>query len=221
MMRVKSFTGGVFGENGYVATCESSDATVVIDPGASAPDMVSYLVAEGLTVQAILLTHAHLDHVEGLGVVRDIADALTYLHPLDRPMFDALGQQAAMFGMPFPELDPPEEELTDGEVFTFGECNFDVVLTPGHAPGHVMFVSADDGLAFSGDLVFMGSIGRTDLPGGNYQELFASLRSSVLTLPDKTRLLSGHGPETTVGRERISNPFLSAQYGAPPRGTLA
>jgi len=213
MMRVKVFTGGVFGENGFVATCEATKATVVIDPGASAPDMASYLATEGLKVQAILLTHAHLDHVEGLGVIRDFTDAPTYLHPLDRPMFDGLGQQAAMFGMPFPELDPPEKELADGEIFNFGDCSFEVSLTPGHAQGHVMFVSSEAGLVFSGDLIFMGSIGRTDLPGGNYQELFASIRSRVLTLPDETRLLSGHGPETTVGHERVSNPFLVPQYG--------
>jgi hydroxyacylglutathione hydrolase len=213
MMRVKTFTGGAFGENGYVATCDSTSATVVIDPGACAPQMVPYLAAEGLEIQAILLTHAHLDHVEGLGVIRDITDAHTFLHPLDRPMFDALGQQAAIFGLPVPDLAPPEEELSDGEVFTFGECSVQVALTPGHAPGHVMFVASDDELVFSGDLIFMGSIGRTDLPGGDYQELFASLRTRVLTLPDETRLLSGHGPETSVGHERVSNPFLVPQYG--------
>ncbi len=212
-MQVHSFTAGAFGENGYIATCEATGATVVVDPGACAPQIVSRLATAGLSVQAILLTHAHLDHVEGLGVVRDFTDAPTHMHPLDRPMFDALGQQAAMFGMPFPELDPPEEELADGQVFTLGECSFEVSLTPGHAPGHVMFVSLDAGLALSGDLIFMGSIGRTDLPGGNSQELFASIRSRVLTLPDETRLLSGHGPETTVGHERVANPFLVPQYG--------
>ena len=213
MLEVHSFTGGAFAENGYVATCTSTGETVVVDPGACAPAIVNHLTERDVGPVAILLTHSHFDHVEGLTALRDYTDAPTWHHADDRSMFDGLPQQAAMFGLPNLQLAPPEETFREGEPFRFGEAEFDVVPTPGHAPGHVMFVCHEAGLALSGDLIFAGSVGRTDLPGGSYQTLFESIRNEVLTLPDEMRLLSGHGPETTVGHERRTNPFLTPQYG--------
>ena len=212
-MQVRCFTGGNFAQNGYVMWCEATGACVVVDPGAAVLDMVAALEAQPGEVIAILLTHAHIDHVEGLGVIRDHTDAPTYLHAADREMFDNVPAQAAMFGLGSLELDPPERELQDGEAFRFGDSVFDVIHTPGHSPGHVILHAPDAGLALVGDLVFAGSVGRTDLPGGDYQALFQSIRQHVLTMPGDTRLYAGHGPETTVEHERTTNPFLIPNYG--------
>ncbi len=216
-MDVRCFTGGNFAQNGYVAWCEATGECVVVDPGAAALDMVAAIEAEAGAeageVTAILLTHAHFDHVEGLGVIRDYTDAPTYLHPADREMFDNLPAQAAMFGLSSPELDPPEREFEDGGSFRFGESAFKVIHTPGHSLGHVILHAENDGLAFVGDLIFAGSVGRTDLPGGDYQALFRNIREHVLTMPGETRLFTGHGPATTVEHERTSNPFLIPNYG--------
>ncbi len=212
-MRFQAFTAGNFAENGYVAWCETTGECVVVDPGACASQMVAAIEAEGSDLVAVLLTHAHLDHVEGLGVIRDFADVPTYLHPADRPLFDGVPAQAAMFGLQAPALDPPEEEFQDGDTYRFGASAFQVIHTPGHSPGHVILVAADDDLAIVGDLVFAGSVGRTDLPGGDYHALFNSIRRHVLTMSDDTRLLTGHGPPTTVGHERVGNPFLTPHYG--------
>ena len=213
-MEVRCFTGGDFAQNGYVAWCEATGQCVIVDPGAAALDMVAAIKAGAGEVSAVLLTHAHVDHVEGLDVIRDYTDAPTYLHPADREMFDNLPVQAAMLGLnSSPQLDPPERDLEDGETFRFGESGFKVIHTPGHSPGHVILHARSDGLVLVGDLVFAGSVGRTDLPGGDYQALFRSIRHHVLTMPDETRLFAGHGPATTVGHERTSNPFLIPYYG--------
>ena len=213
-MRVEAFTAGQFAQNGYVAWCGATGRAVVVDPGAAAAQMVARLAAEGSEVAAVLLTHAHLDHVEGLGVIREATDAPTYLHPADLPLFDGIVAQAAMFGLePPPPFGSPERELHGGDTIRFGRSAFEVVHTPGHSPGHVIFHSEEDGLAIVGDLIFAGSVGRTDLPGGDYRTLFDSLHRHVMKMPDATRLLTGHGPATTVGHERTSNPFLLPHYG--------
>ncbi len=214
MILSRLFTGGMFAENGYLAECADTGATLVIDPGAAAPRMVGAIHQEGLAVEAIVLTHAHLDHVEGVSAVREATDAPIWLHPADRRLYDAIQQQAALFGLPIPErLPPPDRELTHGDRVTFGACALQVRHVPGHAPGHVILHSPADKLAFVGDVVFAGSIGRTDLPGGDFRALIDGIRQQVLTLPDETRLLTGHGPETTVGHERVGNPFLIPHYG--------
>jgi hydroxyacylglutathione hydrolase len=214
-MEVRCFTGGDFAQNGYVAWCEATGQCVIVDPGAVALDMVAAVKARAGEVTAVLLTHAHFDHVEGLGVIRDYTDAPTYLHPADRVMFDNLPAQAAMLGLSIssPQLNPPERGLVDGDAFHFGECVFKIIHTPGHSPGHVILHAIDDVLALVGDLIFSGSIGRTDLPGGDYQALFQSIRQHVLTMPGETQLFTGHGPDTTVERERTTNPFLVPSYG--------
>jgi len=213
-MRVRAFTGGGFAENGYLAICTDTGATVAVDPGAAAQGMVDALAQESLELQAILLTHAHLDHVEGVHLVREAAPgAPIWLHPADLGLYRALPQQAAAFGLAVHPQPEPDHELAAGQRFTFGSCAFDVRFAPGHAPGHVIFVAPDAGLALVGDVVFQGSIGRTDLPGGDFYTLMRSIREQVLTLPDDTVLHPGHGPSTTVGDERRGNPFLVAHYG--------
>lgn len=213
-MEIRTFTGGGFGENAYLAVCEESGACVAIDPGSGAADLVD-AIGRPADLRAILLTHAHLDHVEGVADVRDAApDVPILIHPEALPMYRAVERQAAAFGLRMRPQPEPTGALTPGERFTFGSCALEVRYAPGHAPGHVVLVAHDDGVAFVGDVVFQGSIGRTDLPGGDHATLMRSIRDAVLTLPDETTLYSGHGPPTTVGRERRSNPFLVAHGGA-------
>lgn len=212
-MRILTFTGGPFAQNGYVAVCRESGEAVVVDPGATAHRMVAALAEEDAWLVAVLLTHAHLDHVEGLARILESSPAPVYLHPADRPLYDAAPQQAAAFGLPTPDLPPPDRTLAHDDTFTFGTRSWAVRHAPGHAPGHVIFHDAAAGVAFTGDVIFQGSIGRTDLPGGDFRQLMDSIRNQVLTLPDATRLYTGHGPTTTVEDERRGNPFLIPHYG--------
>lgn len=213
-MEIRTFTGGRFGENTYLIVGDDRRSAVVVDPGDAAAEVARKISAEALELQAILLTHAHLDHIEGVSDIRAITPEVPiWLHPDDRELYDALPQQAAMFGLTVDPQPAPTDELVHGQRFECDACSFDVRFTPGHAPGHVIFVSTDENVAISGDVVFAGSIGRTDLPGGHLQTLMASIRDQVLTLPDDMILLSGHGPATTVGQERLTNPFLVPHYG--------
>lgn len=208
---VRAFTGGAFGQNGYLVTCTGSAAAILVDPGAATPAMLDAVRAEQLDVKFIVLTHAHLDHVEGVARAKRELDVPVLLHRDDAPLYSGAPQQAQMFGMRLDALPPVDAELAEGEPVRFGDCTLAVLHTPGHAPGHVILVG--DGFALVGDCVFAGSIGRTDLPGGDLQQLMQSIRKHILTLPDETRLYSGHGPETTVGHERVGNPFLIGHYG--------
>jgi hydroxyacylglutathione hydrolase len=213
-VRVHTFSGGAFGQNGYLAVCESDGEAVVVDPGAAAAGMVRHLETVGTIPTAILLTHAHLDHIEGIATIRsDFPDVPIHLHPEDRPLYAAAPGQAAAFGYAMPDLPSPDHGLSVGDLITFGACSFEVRHTPGHSPGHVILYAAAAGLALVGDVVFAGSIGRTDLPGGDFSTLIASIRREVLTLPAETRLLPGHGEETTVAWEAQHNPFLIPYYG--------
>lgn len=213
-MEIRTFTGGGFGENGYLAVCEASRTCVAVDPGAGALQMVHAIRTDGLDLQAILLTHAHLDHIEGVSDVRAVAPEVPiWLHPDDLGLYRGVMRQAAMFGLRTEEQPEPTDELFAGQRYEFGGCALDVRFTPGHAPGHVIFVSEEHGAALVGDVVFQGSIGRTDLPGGDFQTLMKSIRDEILSLPDETVLYTGHGPPTTVGHERVGNPFLVPHYG--------
>jgi len=215
MIRIQTFPGGDFAENGYLVVCGENGPGIAIDPGADSSFMVQWLIDEGVALDAIVLTHAHLDHVEGVPELRDHAPGVPiYLHEDDRPLYDAVDMQARAFNLDtIGPLPPPTDALTKGQELAFGSCRFEVRHAPGHAPGHVILYMAEEGLAFVGDVIFLGSIGRTDLPGGDYHQLMESIRTEVLSLPDETRLLTGHGPETTVGWERRANPFIVGHYG--------
>jgi hydroxyacylglutathione hydrolase len=163
-------------------------------------------------VKAIVLTHAHLDHVDGVARAKAATGAPVLLHPDDEPLYRAAPTQAQWFGLEVEAPPPVDGPLEPGGYVEFGECALEVRFTPGHAPGHVVLVG--DGFALIGDVVFAGSIGRTDLPGGDFQQLMRSIREQILTLPDETTLYTGHGPATTVGHERVSNPFLAPQFGS-------
>lgn len=210
---IRTFTSSVFGQNAYLLRCAETGAWVAIDPGGEAAAMGEMVEGSGASLEAILLTHAHLDHVEGVAELAERFTAPVHLHPADRPLYDAAPRQAAIFGHAIRRPPPPDAELADGQVLRFGGCALEVRHVPGHSPGHVLLYSEAAGAAFVGDVVFAGSIGRTDLPGGDLQQLMRSIRERVLTLPADTELYSGHGPVTTVARERATNPFIVPHFG--------
>ncbi|HEX2091562.1 MAG TPA: MBL fold metallo-hydrolase [Longimicrobiaceae bacterium] len=208
---VRMFTGGPFAENCYLVTCTSTGRGILVDPGAATPEMLAAAQRQGVGVDLIVLTHAHVDHVEGVADAKRATGAPVLLHRDDEQLYHAAPLQAQWFGVRMEPPPPVDAYLAHGDRVRFGECDLEVRHTPGHAPGHVILVG--DGIALTGDCVFRGSIGRTDLPGGDFQTLMRSIREQILVLPDGTTLYSGHGPETTVGFERVSNPFLVTHYG--------
>ena len=209
---IRSFALGITMTNAYIAADSETNLAVVIDPGYDGDRLQKQLDAEGWKLEAVWLTHAHFDHIGGVGALVGGYDPVppVALHADDLRLWEAKGG-AALFGLN--DVDPgprPSIDLVHGEQLTLGTLSFEVRLAPGHTPGHVMFYCEEAGVLFCGDVIFQSSIGRTDLPGGDYQTLIESIRTQVLTLPNETRLLNGHGPETTVGRERVYNPFLNA-----------
>lgn len=210
-MVVQPFMGGAFAQNGFLVTCVGSEAGILVDPGAAVAAMLEAARVQGISVEAIVLTHAHLDHVEGVARAKRETGAPVLLHRDDEELYHAAPVQAQWFGVQVEAPPPVDRYLAEGDTLRFGDCTLDVRHTPGHAPGHVILVG--DGVALTGDCVFAGSIGRTDLPGGSLERLMDSIRRHILTLPDETVLFSGHGPETTVGHERASNPFLVPGFG--------
>ena len=210
-MVVRCFTGGAFGENAYLLSCVGTGEAIVVDPGAAVGELLDTAEESGVRVVSIVLTHAHLDHVDGVAEAKRRTDAPVYLHPDDAELYRAAPLQAEWFGVTIETPPPADRPLAEGGRVTFGECELEVRHAPGHAPGHVVLVA--ESFAMVGDCVFAGSIGRTDLPGGDFQTLMRSIRTRILTLPAETILYPGHGPETTVGHERATNPFLVQNLG--------
>jgi hydroxyacylglutathione hydrolase len=199
---------GVFAENTYVIVDEQARECAIVDPGEEAGLILHKVEQTGARPVGIWLTHAHVDHVLGVPAVAKQSGVPIWLHPADRPLYDAVPDQAAWFGLMAPDrLPAPDKDMIHGEHLVVGGLRFEVRHAPGHSPGSVCLIGP--GVALTGDVLFAGSIGRTDLPGGDFETLIASIERELLTLPDDTILYSGHGPETTVGRERRSNPFLT------------
>jgi glyoxylase-like metal-dependent hydrolase (beta-lactamase superfamily II) len=198
---------GSFGQNTVLLIDEASRAAIVIDPGEEHARILAAIRHRELQVQGIWLTHGHIDHIWGTDAVREATGAQAWLHAADRPWYDRFAEQCDHFGFaPTAPLAAPDHELVAGQLLRLGPWQFEVRHVPGHSPGHVAFVG--HGLCISGDVLFAGSIGRTDLAGGDHAQLIASIRGQLLPLPDETRVLTGHGPETTIGEERRNNPFL-------------
>jgi len=209
-VKVVAIPNGAFVENTFLVVDEAARECAVVDPGQEAGLILHKIDAAGATPRAIWLTHAHLDHVMGVARIREATGAPVYLHPADRPLYDALPGQAEAFGLAAESAPPPDRAYGHGDRVGVGNLAFAVRHAPGHSPGSVCLVG--EGVAFVGDVVFQGSIGRTDLPGGDFDTLLASIERELLSLPDSTILYSGHGPETTVGRERRANPFLTGAH---------
>jgi glyoxylase-like metal-dependent hydrolase (beta-lactamase superfamily II) len=203
---VTTFTVGAFQENSYLLTDATAGVSVLIDPGAEPDRLAAVVDRSGTTLTGIWLTHAHLDHVGAIAGLKRRWEVPVHLHPLDEPLYTMASRQAALYGLAFEQPPPADRPLGEGDVLEVGRFRFDVMHAPGHAPGHV--VIHGHGLAFVGDCLFAGSIGRTDLPMSNPRDLARSL-DRIAALPDETIVYSGHGPATTIATEARSNPFLT------------
>jgi len=204
---VRKFTNGRFAQNSYLVGDHASRAAVLIDPGEDPRALLAEVARGGWRVEGIWLTHAHVDHVLGVPAAKAVTAAPVLLHAADHALYAAVPLQATWMGFDAPALPPPDAELHDGQELRVGAHRFIVRHTPGHSPGSVSFVGS--GRVLAGDVLFSGSIGRTDLPGGDFFTLMRSIHTHLLTLSDDTVLHAGHGEDSTIGIERATNPFLT------------
>jgi len=222
-MIVERFVLTPFQQNTRVVACSETRKAICIDPGEESSDLPSFITSRGYELQAITLTHGHLDHVGGTSALsREFPEAEIILHKDDEDLYYGLPQQPLFMGIQphqmaalgFDYEDPPalSRNWIDGETYEVGRLRFSVRHCPGHTKGHVVLAEETEKAVFVGDCLFAGSIGRTDLPGGNYEQLMDSITGNIISLGDDFTVYSGHGPETTVGQERTSNPFLNGTY---------
>jgi len=218
-MIIEEITVTAFQQHTRIIGCEETKQAICIDPGDEAERIVEVVERHGLMLQAIALTHAHLDHVGAVAALKKLQPtAQINLHKGDEFMYRELPEQPSWIGIPrsqwaalgFVFETPPavEHYWTDGEKYTVGKLEFEVRHCPGHTPGHVVLYERAERKVFVGDVLFAGSIGRTDLPGGSMEQLLSSIKNKLLTLDDDVEVYSGHGPVTTIGEERLTNPFL-------------
>jgi glyoxylase-like metal-dependent hydrolase (beta-lactamase superfamily II) len=207
-MILEMLTVGPFQENCYIIGDEDSGTGAVIDPGDEAARIAMAVEQTGLEIGSIIVTHAHIDHVGAVAALVDEYACPVLMHAEAEPMLNQLPTQALMMGLRFGKVPSVDRYIDDGEVLEVGDLRLRSLYTPGHAPGHFAFYVEDEGLVLSGDALFAGSVGRVDLPGGSMEVLMRSIEERLLTLPDETIVYSGHGPRTTIGDERVSNPFL-------------
>jgi len=215
-MIIEKLTVSPILENCYIVADEVSKEGIIIDPGDEADRILRKVETLGLHIDKIVNTHAHVDHVCAVQTVKEALGAKFYLHPAESMHLPRLLESAATFGITNARIPVIDVELKDGDVIAFGSYQLKVVSTPGHTPGHCILIADDD--VFCGDLIFSGSIGRTDFPGGDYPTILSSLETAILTLPAETRLHPGHGPMTTVAIEREYNPFLRGLSAKPKLG---
>lgn len=213
MTKVYQLTYGPFAENTYVIADDDLNA-IIIDPGMYHPEenaqFFEFINSHQLKPRRLLLTHAHLDHVFGVNWINKTYGLTPEIHFDDQIVYESAVVVAKQYGLNMNQLVPSNISLIHNQVFKFGGSEFRVIHTPGHSPGSVCFRNDNDGYVISGDVLFQGSIGRTDLPGGDFNVLIRSINEHIINLAEDTIVYSGHGPVTTVGQEKISNPFLQA-----------
>jgi hydroxyacylglutathione hydrolase len=212
-MILESAAVGPFFKNGYVVGCERTKQAIYIDPGDEVEQMLAFIAGRELIVTHILLTHAHVDHVSGVAEAKRALGAPIYLHHDDQFIYDNAVRSGMMFGLTVEQPPPVDRYYEDDSLIVFGDYEVRVAHTPGHCPGGVCLVLSKTGEPgtphlFVGDTLFAGSIGRTDLPGGDYDTLLEAITGVLFTFPDDAIVYSGHGPETTIGREKATNPFV-------------
>jgi len=207
VIEVVPILNGRFAQNCYLLVPQREPAAVLVDPGEEPERFLAEASRRGVTIGEIWITHAHIDHIAGVAEIQRATGAPISLHPADRPLYDNLAQQALSFGLRMDPAPAPDRGLEHGQRLALGDAEFEVRHTPGHSPGSVCFLGP--AMVIGGDVLFQGSVGRTDLPGGSHERLMQSIREQLLILPDDTLVYPGHGPPTTIGVERRSNPFLA------------
>lgn len=212
MIHIERFTFNPFSENTYILYTDSGSA-ILIDPGNFQPSetaqLKSFIESKTLKIEKILLTHAHIDHVFGLEEMLDYTGAPLYMHENEKEILDHNPKTAEMFGFEMKPLDVSFTPLRAGDTVSLGEENMEVRFVPGHSPGSLAYYAPENGFVISGDALFQESIGRTDLYKGNHQQLLHSIESQLFTLPEHTKVYSGHGESTETGTEKRTNPFFS------------
>ncbi len=228
-MIIEQITVTAFQQHTRVVGCEKTKRAICIDPGDDSEEIVRAIDRHGFELQAIACTHAHMDHIGGVaGLKKRKPEAKIIIHPADEPIYQQLPNQPAWIGIPksqwtdlgFDYELPPnvDEHWSDGQTYEVGELAFQVIHCPGHTPGHVVLFEPTERKVFVGDCLFAGSIGRTDLPGGSTEQLMDSLFNKILPLGDDVEVYSGHGPVTTIGKEKTTNPFLTGAYQITGKG---
>lgn len=223
IMIIEELTVTAFQQHTRIVGCEATKRAICIDPGDDSAEIVRAIDKHNFDLQAIAVTHAHLDHIGGVSALKKLKpSADIMIHKADEFIYDSLPGQAEWIGIPRPQWaalglefeQPPKADgyWQDGDVYLVGNLSFTIIHCPGHTPGHVVLFEPKERKVFVGDVLFAGSVGRTDLPGGSTEQLLDSIMNKLLPLGDDVEVYSGHGPVTTIGRERLTNPFLTGAY---------
>ncbi len=211
MIQIKVFVFNPFSENTFVVYDESLEA-IVIDPGcyesSEKEELVSFISGENLRVIKLINTHSHIDHCLGNQFIKELYKVKLELHEKEVPVLASVVSYASEYGFPGYQHSSPDTYLSEGDTITFGNSTLEIVFVPGHSPGHIALINKDENICIGGDVLFQGSIGRTDLPGGDFDTLIESIKNKIFTLEDHMVVYPGHGAATTVGEEKLSNPFV-------------